>query len=115
MATWPATLPQIPLRAGYGETFPDTAIRTEMGVGPAKIRRRISHNVRPLSVAFILTSAQVDILDEFYQTTTLGGALAFDHEHPRTGTAAELRFTGPPQISVVGGDYLAEFGIEVLP
>jgi hypothetical protein len=115
MASWPSGLPQIPLMAGYEETFPDTAIRTEMEVGPAKVRRRTSHNVRPLSVGFYLTTAQVDILDTFYSTTLSGGTLAFDHEHPRTGDAAELRFTGPPKISVAGADYLAEFGLEIMP
>lgn len=116
MATWPATLPQIPLVDGYSETLPETAIRTSMDVGPAKVRQRISHNVRPFVFPMWLTSAQIDILETLYATTCLGGALPFTHDRPRAGGSVEIRFTAPPQIGAPQGDYYpVDCGMEVLP
>ena len=116
MATWPVTLPEIPLIAGASETAPDVVIRTQMDAGPAKIRRRFTAGVRKHQMKMILTTAQVAILDDFFVSTLSGGAVAFDWENPRTNVAAEFRFTGPPQYTPVSGSYYdVGFELEELP
>lgn len=113
---WPGTLPQAPDWSGYQETSPNVAIRTQMDAGPPKLRRRFTAGIRPFSMQFLLTQAQVATLDTFYQTTLTGGTEAFDWTHPRTGAAASFRFVSPPQYSALGPNvYRATCQMEVLP
>ena len=114
---WPASLPQDVLVEGYEETFPELALRTEMDAGPAKVRRRFTAGVRTLNVMSAMTRTQVATLDTFFATTTQGGALQFDWVHPRTGSAAALRFTRPPMTAPEPGGqrWRVELELEVLP
>ncbi len=107
--TWPASLPQRVAVDGYGEGPPDTTVRTRMDAGPAKVRRRFTAGVRPLSL-------QID-LDGFFGTTLLGGALAFDWVHPRTQAAVTLRFVRPPAYRPLASDaaWQAVLQLEILP
>ncbi len=115
--TWPVGLPQLVAVDGYGETPPDTTLRTAMGAGPAKVRRRTTAGIRPLSVHLDLDAAQVETLDTFYLETLQGGALAFDWVHPRTQAVATLRFVRPPAYRPQGSDasWRAAVQLEVLP
>lgn len=118
MPTWPPSLP--PLAAvddrSYGESPPDVVLRSATDVGPAKLRRRTTAGVRPLTCTLPLTAAEVATLDTFYIATCAGGALAFDGVHPRTGAAVTLRFTRPPRYTGDGNDnWTAAFALEVLP
>jgi len=97
MVAWPASLPQSPLIAGFEEDVPETALRTEMDAGPAKLRRRFTASVRPIKYPLILTETQVATLDTFYVTTMQAGTLPFTHTHPRTGAAINARFTKAPK------------------
>jgi hypothetical protein len=117
MATWPSSLPCIPTLDSYAETFAETALRTSMEVGPAKVRRRISANVKPLSSAIDrLTSANVDTLETFYQTTLLGGTEEFDYVHVRTGATVSCRFVKPPKITArKPPGYRADLDLEIMP
>ena len=114
---WPVGLPQLTAVEGYGEAPPDTALRTNMDAGPAKVRRRSTAGIRPLSVQFDLDAAQVETLDAFYVATLQGGALSFDWVHPRTQAAATLRFVQPPAYRPHGSDaaWRAVVQLEVLP
>jgi hypothetical protein len=114
---WPATLPQLPLKDGYVESFPDTIFRTPMDVGPAKHRRRATAVARPVVYPiFLETSALVDILLDFYETDLIGGTLPFTHDHPRTGVADTLfRFTGAPEIVPRGLGFQLELPLEIMP
>ena len=115
--TWPVGLPQLIAVDGYGETPPDTTLRTGMDAGPAKVRRRSTAGIRPLSVQLDLDAAQVETLDGFYVATLQGGALAFDWVHPRTQAIATLRFVRPPAYRPQGSDaaWRAVMQLEVLP
>jgi hypothetical protein len=115
MATWPASLPYPALNT-LKETPPENTIRTQMEKGPAKLRRRTTANVRPLSFTLKLTPAQVTTLDDFFTTTTFSGAVEFTYTHPRTGASVTARFTEPPTYSEVGGAiYNAAVALEILP
>lgn len=117
MTTWPSTIPSYHITNAYSEQFPETAVRTEMDVGPAKIRRRITYNVAPLTIILDgLSKTQIASLETFYRATLLGGTLPFTWTHPRTGASVSLRFTSRPKVQPANGvTWRAEFGLEVLP
>ena len=114
---WPASLPQLVAVDGYGESPPDTALRSGMDTGPAKVRRRTTAGIRPLSVQQHLDAGQVEILDAFYVETLQGGALAFDWVHPRTQSLATLRFVRPPAYRPQGSDaaWRSIMQLEIVP
>lgn len=116
MASWPVTLPQTVLREGMGESLPDTALRTSMDVGPAKLRRRSTAAVRPITATLNLSLAQVGYLETFYVSTLEGGALPFDMADPRTGATESFNFTAPPSWYPLGaGLWRASLTLEQLP
>lgn len=116
MASWPATLPQLPLAADHAEAPPDIVLRTQMEVGPAKLRRRTTAGASPLTAGFILNETQVATLRTFYESTLSGGALPFDWLHPRTGAAISCRFLEPPgQSAPSAGFYHVICRLEVMP
>ena len=116
MASWPSSLPQSPLAADHSEGFADTLVRTQMDAGPAKVRRRTTAASRPLTASFLLTKAQVDTLDIFYNLTLDGGTLPFDWILPRTGAAISCRFVQPPEpAQPQGGFWRVTCQLEILP
>lgn len=115
MAAWPSSLPQRPLLEGAAEQGQGTVVRTDMDVGPAKLRRRYTAEVTRFDVSLILTTAQVATLETFYDTT-LQGVDPFDWTHPRTLAAASLRFITRPGYQPIGAGYWrTAFALEVLP
>lgn len=100
LATWPVGLPTDPMSQGYDEQLGDNVIRTAMDVGPPKKRPRSSAAVKPVSVTFDLTRAQVATLQAFYEATLGQGSLNFTWTHPRTLAAVEAGFRAPPRIRI---------------
>ena len=90
MSTWPGTLPQDLELQNFNEVLPDNLIRSEMDVGPAKVRRRTRANVGLKAGQITCTAAQWTTLETFYNDTVAGGSLTF------TWGSDTLRFTGPP-------------------
>lgn len=92
-----------------------------MDVGPDKVRRRTTANIRPISFTLALTPAQTQILDDFYTTDTFSGADEFDYNHPRTNAACRARFVQPPEYKEMGGQkptaglYSATISLEIMP
>jgi len=114
--SWPTSLPDKPLKQGFEESPPNTRVRTEMGVGPAKMRRRATAGVRVFKVNFLLTETQVQTLDDFVMSTLGGGLARFDWTHPRTGASAEFRFRELPTYQPALGDrYRATATLELMP
>lgn len=113
--TWPAGLPQDFLQDGYSDSPPDVLIRTEMDAGPAKVRRRMTSNVRPITASITVTSAQLDTFESFFNTTLSGGVSRFNYTHPVHG-AVEMRFSGVPSYAKIGGDrWRIDMALEVMP
>lgn len=96
MPAWPTELYDCILKGSLKERAANNTIRTNMDVGPAKIRRRTTANVRPLSFVLKLKSPQVDVLLDFYKDDLYSGSIEFDFVHPRTSEACTCRFTGEP-------------------
>jgi hypothetical protein len=96
--TWVGTgLPESPQK-GFTETGGVLVLRTPTDQGPAKLRYR---GVKPqtLNLTFLMTTAQVTILENFVKIT-LKGTARFGFKHPRTAVIKEVRIV--PQ---GGGDY----------
>ncbi|HZJ62351.1 MAG TPA: hypothetical protein VFD36_02440 [Kofleriaceae bacterium] len=118
MAVWPASLPEIPLVAGFSESPPNTLIRTQMDAGPARVRPRYTGGPRPMKAAISCTAAQVETFDVFLLTTLLQGSQKFDWVHPRTGIAKTFRFVIPPDPTYVPEHkdrWTVSFQLEVMP
>jgi hypothetical protein len=116
MPTWPASLPSLPLADGYREITSHSIVRTEMEQGPAKLRRRSTAAVSKLTLSYLLSTADIQALEEFIQDDLMGGALAFSFDHPRTGSAVSCRFRQLPEYGAVNGGYFkVSVELEVLP
>jgi hypothetical protein len=86
---WPSTLPQVPQK-GFQETVGINIIRSQTDAGPEKQRKRAS---RPneMTLSFIMTTAQCDILESFIKDT-IKGVSRFTFPHPRKlGTTIDAR------------------------
>ncbi|MCK4302826.1 MAG: hypothetical protein KAY24_01155 [Candidatus Eisenbacteria sp.] len=115
MSAWPATLPEYPLRSSYAEGQQDNTIRSPNDAGPANVRARFTAVVVAFDVAYLLTSAQVNDLMDFYNDTLEYGTQRFWWNHPRTRASVECRFATKPGLSRNGAYYGATFQVEVMP
>lgn len=114
--SWPITLQQLLSEANFGYEISDTAVRTDMDVGPQKVRRRFTRPVNFLTGSIYLTIAQYSIFYTFYNTTLNGGVLPFEFLHPVTKELKEWRFKGGARVSSIGGgNFVVEFTWEELP
>lgn len=117
--TWPTTndMPQYFMYSGYAQRRQSNIIRSPMGYGPAKVRRRTTAAIEVVNASSVLTTAQKDDLVTFYETTLTDGSEAFNHpNNPIDGTTVEMRFTAPIQWSRKGpNSWLAVMNLEILP
>jgi len=115
--SWPTTLPQQLFVNGYSQSFAETTIKSDMDAGPAKVRRRFTAGVEPVSGTMVMTAAQLTMLETFYNTTLLGGSLRFSWTKPPAHTAAcEMRFTESPSWTAVEPEvYEVSLSLEILP
>jgi len=113
---WPLTLPQEPQLGSFSESGQGATIRTQMDVGPAKVRQRYTVEIRNISVELAMTGAQVATFDAFWSATLGYGALAFDWKDFRTQAAQTYRFTSRPSYVALGGDmWRVSFQLETMP
>lgn len=114
---WPAALPQTLFVGGYGQTYPNVTIKSDMDAGPAKVRRRFTAGVEPVSGTMLMDATELAALDTFYNTTLLGGSLRFSWTKPPAhSVACEMRFTEPPTWTAIEpGMYQVSMSFEVLP
>lgn len=75
--TWPDELPASPLRDGYGRGLADGRSFQAMGRGAPRIRLRTRSAIRPMSMTFRLTTAQLARFERFWDEDTDGGSLPF--------------------------------------
>lgn len=116
--TWPTSLPQVPQK-GYTETGGVLLLRTPQDSGPAKMRYR-GNKPQMLNCSFLMTSAQVTVLESFVKNT-IRGVARFGFIHPRTNSTVEVRIV--PQSEgdlynlayVAPGYYTATLQLEILP
>lgn len=114
--SWPAGLPQ---RWGGGAQRQPAGnvLRTEMDVGPPKMRRRATADFIPTSFSILLTTAEKDTLDTFY-LTTLTKVLPFDWKDFSTASepTRTFRFVKEPAYQHAGGGlWMAHLELEQMP
>lgn len=85
--SWPLTLPQKPQQSSYSESRGVLVRRSQTTLGPAKMRY-VGRRSNPFNCTYIMTSEQVEGLEEFV-TITRGGVSRFYFPHPRTGEQIE--------------------------
>jgi len=113
---WPATLPQGLLKSSFSDGPPDNLLRTQMEAGPAKVRRRTTAGVRPLSGAMRVTAAQWAIFKTFFDTDLQSGALSFAFPDPDNEAATiTVRLLNYKRASAGGLDFKLELTFEVVP
>lgn len=118
---WPIGLTRAARVADLEERTPEVVVRSEVDVGPAKIRRRFTGDRRTFTIGLDLTRNEVATFDSFFLTTTKGGSLSFAWDLPRTGSLADFRFLGPPAYRPQaprgsGGEWWrVSFDVEMLP
>jgi hypothetical protein len=112
---WPVTLQQKLNERGFAYAVGETVIRTEMDVGPVKVRRRSTRPIDKIKGSINLTTDEYDTLQYFFNTTLNGGTERFSFNHPITGVSTEFRFTGPISYSSIGGgNFVADMEWEVM-
>lgn len=116
MATWPTSLPQRPLADSYSEAAEPSTIRTAMEIGPAKMRRRYTSEIKLFTMEFLMSTAQVATFETFFVTTLAAGSLTFDWINHRTDAAVIYRFTARPTIQPQApGYWLVSAELEITP
>lgn len=113
MVDWPATLR--PNRSGASESPPDNTMRSNMEIGPDKVRRRTTANIRPFMFNMLLDDVGVQTLDDFYTLTTASGSLPFNFVHPRTEETVEARFVQKPSYSYDETMARCSVSLEIMP
>lgn len=110
MATWPSTF--VIKREAYKETPPDRVLRSKMAVGPDKLRRRSSSDVRKVNFVLSLTDALLVTFDAFYLAND---SIAFTFPDPRTATNVQARFVSPPVFDNEETIWNVGVQLEILP
>lgn len=102
---WPVTLQQKLNQASFQETFGETVLRSDMDIGPSKVRRRNTKGVDTFNATIDLERDLYLTFKNFYTTSLNGGVLSFNFDHPITKVESEFRFAETPQIRPIGGTY----------
>jgi len=113
--SWPLTLPQELLIAGYARSAPDNRIESQMDVGPGKIRRRTTSAPSKISGTLKMDRTELAAFTQFYLVTTKSGTLRFSWTDPDTSAAVEMRFTDVPSWTKPGLFYDVALSLEILP
>jgi len=115
MAAWPGTLPDFFQVGGYTETGAENTIRTQMDVGPDKIRRRTVTDTRTVVGSMWLTPSQYTELKTFYEITHAYGSLPFTMDDAH-GVNQTWRFLSPPVYTTLGPEnWQVRLNIEEMP
>jgi hypothetical protein len=119
---WPALpFPQVPMHQGYAQREQSAVIRSQMGYGPAKMRRRTTAAIQPVNASMVLNDTNKATLITFYTATTEGGSVRFNwidflNDPDAITNDVEYRFTSPIQWSSRGPNlWLAVMNLEILP
>ncbi len=100
------------LRDGFNETPAERTIRSNMDVGPAKVRRRTFAAVTPVGFNMLLTSAEWNTLYNFYLNND---ATVFYFIHPRTNQSVRARFADVPNGSFNETMWNVDVKLEIMP
>lgn len=102
-AVWPASLPGI-LDGTLNVTASRTWVDDHAEVGAVRRRARFTRALERFSFLLRVSSAELSVLDTFFQTTLSNGVASFSWTHPQTGGSITVRFEDvPTKDDVTGG------------
>lgn len=104
MANWPSTLPEYPNQQGYSRVMRPNVLRSQMGYGPAKMRRRTTGNLYQVTMSFWLDQAQLEILNQFYDDNMAITWTWVDFGFV-PAVVARYRFLSPPSVTPLGANH----------
>lgn len=93
MSAWPSSLQQKMDVDGFQYRFGNTAVVSDMDVGPAKVRNRFTDAIDGYDCQHTIDIDDIAIFKTFYKTTLGNGTLKFTFPDPITGVVTEFRFT----------------------
>lgn len=99
--TWPATLPVGPQSFDQAKDATGV-IRTSPDNGPVKMRRRFTKIPVRGSMSFVMSIAQRNIFNSFYETQLNMGTERFNFFHPWDQVVRDFRITAMPRESASG-------------
>ncbi|MEM1149332.1 MAG: hypothetical protein AAGI03_02080 [Pseudomonadota bacterium] len=115
MPDWPADLPFFDVGQLTLESPQNLSIKSDMDVGPPKVRRRSTAGVEPFSGAMrLITRAQFLVFRSFYNVDLQGGVLSFTHADPFDGVIKNFRFESY-EITRFGPKYRVTANLVILP
>lgn len=103
MDTWPISLQQKLSVENFEYRLGKTSIRSEMDIGPAKVRARFTDAVDMYTCSVLLDFDEVATFKTFYKTTLGNGVRRFLFVDPFTEVESEFRFAEEPNIRPLGG------------
>lgn len=113
--SWPLTLQQKLNEANFSFTKGDTVLRSDMEVGPSKVRRRYTTSIDEITGSITVNVSEFNIFENFFETTLEGGSKSFYFNHPITGVQGIFRFKGAYKTdSLGGGIFQIKFNWEIL-
>jgi hypothetical protein len=116
--SYPSVLQDKLNTASFTYVLGTATLRSDVEVGPAKLRNRYTGNVDPVRGSIDLTYTEYTDLVNFYKVTLANGSKSFNFDHPFTGVEEEFRFVEPPSISPKGSggrEFVVSFTWEQLP
>jgi len=97
---WPAFLP--PCAETWEEFDLPVTVRTQMDIGPPKVRRRSTRTLRNVHVSFTMSHDQAMQLRDFFEIDLQGGVQEHSFRHPFRDDVEPFRFMEPPHITSLG-------------
>lgn len=97
---WPAGLPDC--AESWEEFDQPVTVRTNMEIGPPKVRRRFTRTMRGVRVSFTMDHAQAMQLRDYFEVDLQGGVLEHSFRHPFRGGVEAFRFVEAPRIANLG-------------
>ncbi|MDH6273570.1 hypothetical protein M2311_003660 [Rhizobium leguminosarum] len=113
--SWPAELPQAFLKDGYSEEDADNLLASNVSVGPAKVRRRTTSNVQPITGSMEMSEAQRQAFKSFVKNDIKDRSKAFNFPDPHGGSPLLVRMRQPASYTPIGIIWRVQIGLEVLP
>lgn len=92
MTDWPGSLPGTMIVNGLSIERVSGVIISKPDIGPAMARRRFTQLIELVQGSMVLTPAQWDTLQTFFDTTIGGGVDRFNFTHPITGDSVVAMF-----------------------
>ncbi len=103
MDTWPISLQQKLNVESFEVKIGSTSVRSDMDIGPAKVRSRFTDAVDGYQCSVNLDFDEYSDFLLFYKTTLNNGVSQFLFNDPFTELPTAFRFASPPSIRPLGG------------